>query len=62
MKYLIKAFPIAIMIARRVPSIVKDGKVTIREILDVAIEAAAMLGVRIDDEGIDLASLRPRGH
>jgi len=58
MKHLLKALPIAFMIVRRTPELVKDGKVTIREIVEVAIEAAAMLGVDIDDEGIDLASLK----
>lgn len=54
MKVFWKILPVVIGIARELPGIVADGKVTVRELLDLAVRVANQLGFNVDDEGLTL--------
>lgn len=54
MKWFLKALALVSMIAAELPEIVADGKITVREALDLATKIAEKLGFDVDDEGLEL--------
>ncbi len=54
MKYFFKALSLVSLIAAEMPSILADGRVTVRELLDLSIKLADKLGYDVDHEGLSL--------
>jgi len=54
MKWFLKALALVSMIAAELPDIVADGKITVREALELATKIAEKLGFDVDDEGLSL--------
>lgn len=54
MKYFFKALRLVKFFAALLPALLADGKVTIRELLDIGIALAHELGLDVDTEGFSL--------
>lgn len=61
MKWFLKALALVSMIAAELPDIVADGRVTVREALDLAVKIAEKLGFDVEDEGLSLQPTPPEG-
>lgn len=54
MKWYLKAISLISLIAGELPEIVADGKITLRELIELGAKVAAQLGFDVDDEGYEL--------
>lgn len=55
MNWYLRAIGLVSIIAAELPGIVADGRITISEVLSLAVKVSRQLGFDVDDEGLELA-------
>lgn len=61
LKWMTRLISLVSFIAGEIYEAARDGKITIRELLDIAIASAERLGFDVDMEGLDLDTMKLGG-